>query len=282
MKTIGFVVVAMLAITGCNSPKQKEVEKYKVVAYQDSALLVQAVQKDSEISAYLNELNEIQVNLDKIKTQEKMVTINTGEDKKSIAQQINDLDEIIVLNDKKMNKLQAKIKAMTSKNESLESLVSHLMAELAERDEEITALQSELSKSNDSLKHITARFNDSIVVIKRERAKVVVLTTEMKTVYFVTGTLKDLQDKGVINKEGGFIGLGKVAVVNPQIDVSKFTKADMTELKGIALNGRFRRFITVHPDRAYVVISNGKTDSIAITIPNEFWSESKYLVVAIK
>ena len=283
MKTVGYIVIGILAITGCNNTE--EVQKFKAVIYQDSALIVQSIQKDSEISSYLKEMSDIQANLDKIKIREKILTVKNPEtpmSKESLAAQVNELDEWIVLNDKRMNKLQARLKSMTTKNDNLSNLVTHLMDEVAERDEEITALQAQLSRADDSLKHITARFNDSIVVIKKEREKVAIMKTQNNTVYYITGSIKQLQDKGIVNKQGGFIGIGKVAVINPEIDASKFTKGDLTNIKGIALNGKFRRFITMHPDRAYIIISNGKNDSIAITIPYEFWSESKYLVVAEK
>lgn len=284
MKTTGYIVIAMLAMVGCNN--SEEVQKFKTTVYKDSALLVQSVQKDSEISAYLQEMSEIASNLDRIKTREKIITLKSGGNesmsKDSLMSSISDLDSWIVMNDKKMNRLQAKLKTMTTKNDNLSNLVSHLMDEVAEKDEDIADLQDRLSKADAELIHIAARFDDSIMVIKKERALVSTQKAELNTVYYVIGTLKQLQDKGVVDKEGGFIGIGRVAVVNPQIDNSNLTKADLTVLKGINLNGKFRRFITVHPENSYVLISSSKSDSISITVPAVFWRESKYLVVATK
>jgi hypothetical protein len=70
--------------------------------------------------------------------------------------------------------------------------------------------------------------------------------------------------------------------VNSEIDNSKFTKADLPNLKTIVLNGKFRRIITTHPDNSYNIIPGAKTDSLSITNPATFWGESKYLVIAIK
>jgi len=167
---------------------------------------------------------------------------------------------------------------MDTKNTKLQNLVDHLTQETAQKDEEIADLQAKLGKADDSLRFVTARFNDSIVVIKKQRTEMAVLNT----VYYVTGTMKELQDKGVIDKQGGFIGLRRVAELNPSVNNAVFTKSDINALKGLNLHGKFRRFITTHPDKAYQFISSGKTGSIAINMPATFWSESKYLVIATK
>ncbi len=91
-----------------------------------------------------------------------------------------------------------------------------------------------------------------------------------------------MQDKGVIDKQGGFIGIGRVAEINPSANNSAFTKANLVTLKGISLHGKFRRFITTHPDNAYQLVANAKSDSLSITMPATFWRESKYLIIATK
>ncbi len=282
MKTPVIIFAAMATLAACNSTNMEDVKKIKDLAKEDSVKAIQATQKDSLITAYLNDLNEIQENLDKIKQREKIVTIKPGEmnsaDKQSVVAEVKELDQWIVDNDKKMNNLQSRLRRMDTKNNKLQSLVAHLTQEIAEKDEEIADLQSKLSKANDSLRMVTTHFNDSLVVIKRQRAEMV----EMNTVYYVSGTLKELQDKGVIDKKGGFIGLGRVAEINPAASNSAFTKANLVTLKGLALHGKFRRFITTHPDNTYQLVANSKNDSLSITMPATFWKESKYLVVATK
>jgi hypothetical protein len=283
MKTQFLVFAAMIAITSCNnSASNEELLKIKDLAKADSLNAVQANQKDSLLSSYLNDLNEIQENLDRIKEREKIITmkpveINAG-NKQSVVAEVKELDDWIVSNDKKMTALEARLKKMDKKNIKLESLVANLTKEVTDKDEEITAMQAKLSGADDSLKFITARFNDSIVVIKKQRAQM----AEMNTVYYITGTMKQLEEKGIIDKDGGFIGIGRVAELNPDANSSAFIKANLGNLKGISLHGKFRRFITTHPDKAYQVVSGGKADSIVINTPVNFWSESKYLVVAVK
>jgi hypothetical protein len=282
MKTTLFALITMLVFAGCSNSDQ--VQKMTDLANKDSVLLVQANQKDSDISAYISEVRGIQENLDRIKEREKIITVNTGENKQSTVAEIKELDEWIVANDKKMNILQGKLKKMTNKNADLQYLVTNLSQQIAVKDTEIAMLQTNLGKANSDLQTVNANFDDSIAVIDAQRAQVSELTTQMNTVYYVSGTVKELKDNGVINKQGGFIGIGRTSKVNPDIDNSKYTCADLTTLKGITLNGKFKKFITTHPDNSYTITSSddSKSDFVSITNASAFWGESKYMVVALK
>jgi predicted nucleic acid-binding Zn-ribbon protein len=181
-KTI-YVIIAMLAFAGCAN-NNEQVQKLTETISKDSALLVNAGQKDSEISSYLGELKVIGENLDKIKNREKIITISAegkeGTNRDSLIAEVKELDDWIVMNDKKMNRLQARLKKMTAKNENLESIVSHLTQEITEKDEEISDLQLKLSSANQTIMTITTQFNDSIKVIKQERTEVTTVKNRNK------------------------------------------------------------------------------------------------------
>lgn len=281
MKLNLIAIAVISAITACNTPGKEEVQKIKSLAQQDSIRAEQASEKDSLMTAYLDDLNDIQETLDQIKEREKIISMQSpGEmgDKQMTVAGIRELDEWIVSNDKKMNDLQVLLKKMDTKNTKLESLVTHLSQETAEKDEEISELQAKLSKANDSIRLVTARFNDSIRVIRNQRAQMI----EMSAVYYIIGTVKDLTDEGIVDKKGGLMGMGRVSTLNPLVSKNKFIKADPLTLRGIGLHGKFRRIITIHPDQSYQLIRGSKTDSLCIGLPSTFWGESKYLVIAIK
>jgi len=283
MKTTGYFIIATLALAGCSNSDQ--VQKLTDINKQDSVMLVQANQKDSNVTYYLSVLSQIQDNLDRIKTREKMITVNAGEmgsNKQSVVAEVKELDEWIVANDKKMNGLQARLKSMTTKNANLADIVMHLSQEISMKDTEIYVLQNNLIQTNNALQTVNTNFGDSMDVIYAQRAQVADLTFKMNTVYYVSGTMKQLKENGVIDKQGGFIGIGRTAKVNSQIDNSKYTQADLTTFKGVSLNGKFRKFITIHPDNSYTITSDDKSDYVSITNPAAFWGESKYMVVALK
>jgi len=200
----------------------------------------------------------------------------------SLDAEVKKLDDWIVINDREMTRLQKRLKNISVRDKNLETLASHLMHETDSKTAEVLNIQITLCKANNSLLPIIKRFNDSMAVINIERGQMVIMKMEINTGYFVAATLKELEDNGIVNKEGGFAGSRQVIEIDQAPDNSKFEKKDLTNLKGIALKGKFKGLITIHPDNTYEVISNGNTDSIAITDPFAFWCESKYLVVAVK
>ncbi len=284
MKTKMYIVIAITAtLASCNSGKEQKLE---ALTSQDSLLLAQAHIKDSTIASYINTMTDIQDNLDSIKKRENIIAMNSSEnktaDQSKLMTDLKSIDDFILNNDRKLNDLAAKVKKLDRKDMRLEKLVKNLNNELAEKDQEIAVLQARLSHESDSLQVVSHRFTDSMVVIRRQREEVYALTDEVNTVYYVTGTMKELKDKGTIDKEGGFIGLGGRAELNPNLVNSSFTKAIKISLSTIPLNGKFRRLITEHPDKSYVISHNGNEDELVIKNPSEFWMESKYLVVATK
>ncbi len=285
MRNYTWLLIALVAFASCTNPKQEEqIKTLQIKRTSDSVLLAQLHNKDTTISSFLGEFSAIQDTLDKIKDREKIITGPTEmkNGKESIMQEIKMLDDIIIRNDKKINRLAAKLKSANIKNDTLDNIIKHLYAEIAEKDDEITDLQNKLGKANDSIKKLSSQFNDSISFIKKQRAQVFQMKTQLSTVYYLAGTMKQLQDKGVVDKQGGIIGIGSVAQLNSNLNNNLFTKTDLNSLHGIALNGKIRRLATIHPDNCYMVHTNGTTDSLIIYNQSLFWSESKYLVIITK
>jgi TolA-binding protein len=105
---------------------------------------------------------------------------------------------------------------------------------------------------------------------------------EMNTVYYAYGTQKELKDNNVITKEGGILGIGKARKLNDNLNQDYFTEVGKFELKTITLNARKVRIVTPHPEGSYKLHGDKPVDSIEITNPQKFWSNTQYLVIEIK
>lgn len=282
MKYIASIAL-LLVIASCNNSEQES--KLKSEINRDSILIAESSKKDSVVNSYINAINEIQDNLDSIKSKERIISIKTagGEPLGMAAiSDIRSLDRLIIKNNHEIYRLESRLKKMDKKNASLESMVAHLTKELAEKDAEIVALQAKLTEANNSLATLTRQFNDSVAIINRQRAEINAMKTEVNTVYYTVGTMKKLKDKGLIDRKGGLFGIGRTAEINPEVSSSKFTMGNMATLNSIALNGKFSRLITVHPGDSYKIIGTGNSDTLLITNTPSFWSQSKYLVISIK
>jgi hypothetical protein len=281
MKTVLYISIAMLIIDGCSNKQAKQIES---LTMSDSALMKENTQKDSSIIAYVRAMNEIQDNLDSIKTTEHILSINiTGnENKKNIVGDIRAINAQLLKYHHEIYSLEKKLNLVNSKNKEIQKMEAHLSEELTEKDSEIAVLQEQLVKTNDSLKAVVQQFNDSMLVINSLNGEITDMTTELNTVYYSVGTMKEFKKNGVVTKEGGIVGIGRTTEMKKNANTDYFTKADMKKLLVIPLMSKFEKLVTNHPSSSYTVTNNHKSDSLIIKYPGLFWSISKYLVVVVK
>jgi len=277
--------LAPLAFAGvlysCNNDQL--VQQYKTLHEHDSLLVMQTQADDSTMKGYIHNLNDIQSNLDEIKARAKILSVE-GENKSgnNAVADIKALDNLIIKSHKEIAALHANVRRMNRHDAELDTMIARITSQLAQKDTEITTLQGNLAKVNDSYKQVTQQFNDSITVLQAQNARIVDMTNTMNTVYYAVGTVKELKDNKVIDKTGGLLGIGRNAELKPDFNNSYFTKTDLTKLDVIPLNAKFKKLLTNHPAESYKITGNNTADSLVITNPSSFWSENRYLVVAVK
>lgn len=284
MRTIGIVVLtSILLFTAC---KNDDKEKIKDLSYQDSVLSTKNHSQDSSIMAYVKSFNDIQDNLDSIKAKAKILseanTTEGGSQKDQIIADMRAIGELMMKNKKEIAHLQWKLKKVNGNNAELQKMIARLQDEVTTKDAEIAALQSQLAESNANLKDVINKFNDSMKVISQQKEEISDITTEMNTVYYAIGTAKELKKNGIIKKEGAVAGLGGAEQLKKDFNTAYFTKANGSTLHSLQLYSKFVQMVTVHPSGSYTIGGSDKADSLVITNPKDFWSQSKYLVIIVK
>jgi len=278
MNKLMYIAAASVFMAACGN-NSKQVQQLQALHLQDSIMARQAQQKDSAIVSYVKTLDEIQNNIDSIKSKERiMSTGNKGEPPNNVIDDLKSLDSRIVWENRRIYLLERRLKKEDKKDYDLQRVIKHLTKELTEKDAQIADLQTKLAASNNSLKVITEQFNDSIAVIHKQREEISAMRSVVNTVYYDIGTNEELRKQGVITKEGKVIGLGGATEVKAGFNASHFTEADMTKLNDISLNGKFVKMVTDHPAGSYNISDN----TLHITDSQSFWSESKYLVIIVK
>jgi hypothetical protein len=279
------ICVAAIVLASCNHDQlEQQKGQISTLTKEDSLRLRQVESKDSSLTFFIRTINHIQVNLDSIKQRGNILTLE-GESKKdtaAIMADLNAISNLIVQNSLDMAALEKKLHRSNQKNADLEAIITRLNKDITMKDEERATLQKNLAETNTSLQSVIQKLNDTITMALKERNQIGSMTTQMHTVYYTFGKMKDLQKKGIITKEGGFIGIGKTAVLNSSINATSFTQADLTALSSISLNAKLDKVITNHPADSYKVVAGDKSDDIVITDAQGFWSKSKYFVAIIK
>jgi len=286
------LIPAMLMTVSCNKMKE---ENARLKAKNDS-LLALGYQKDTTVMEFVRAFNEIQSNLDSIKMKENIIGQSTkggtevqASAREQITGDINAIYQMLQKNRATVASLQKKLKASNTKNTELEAMIANLEKSIAEKDAEIADLKDQLAKLNikvsDLGNQVTA-LNTNVENLSAEnKAKQQAIeekTAALNTAYYVVSTTKDLKDKKVIDKTGGFIGIGRTKTVSPEFDKSNFTKVDITTLTELPINKKKAVLLSNHPVGSYKLQANDKkiVEKLVILNYNDFWSRSKYLVIA--
>lgn len=259
-----------------NSPEESD----QPVAEQSdlASLRAELAEKDSTISAFMASMNIIEENLTEIKAKQKIVTVKSGDvelqktQPELIVEDIASINQLLEKNRQTIASLSDKLKQANVKGEELQKFIDRLTKQLEDKDQEIQALRSELEQKNVALKTLFSEYNDRIKDLGDQQRVI-------NTAYYAFGTMKELKDKGVLTKEGGFIGINKQVRLSDQMNKSYFTKIDITEFTELSLGAKKAKLITNHPAGSYQLSGEKTAMKLSISNPEEFWSISKYLVV---
>lgn len=277
------LIIATTLLTACGN-KQEESEKNPLadsLSNVNTQLKSQLSQKEAALQEFIDAFNEIQDNINKIKEKEKIVTnsTQTGDVKskeETIKEDIQAIYDLLNKNKMKVASLSKKLKDANIKNESLEKMIANLQAIIEEKDKEIEQLKDKIEALNIELSNLQTSYQE----LAQENE---VKTEKLYTAYYAIGTVKELKEKGVITKEGGFIGIGKSTKLKDNFNKDYFTKIDITKITSIPISAKSAKVLTTHPFNTYKFVGDKKhVDRIEIINPDEFWSASKFLVIVIE
>ncbi|MBW6489723.1 MAG: hypothetical protein K0B15_00885 [Lentimicrobium sp.] len=287
MKKLFLIVLALpLLLASCENKKQTE--KIMQLETEHYNLMRDAASKDSLINDFLLTLNEIESNLTEIRTREKLISSKTDQGQelsKPAREQINAdirlINELMQENKNKVAELNRKLKESSLKISEFENMVANVNSQLAERDAEIISLKNDLTNLNFSI----ASLNDTISQIKDQNRNlsntITRKTDELNVAHFIVGEKKSLIEKQILNKEGGFLGIGRTQKVTGDVNLDEFTQVDIRNLTSIPLGVKKASLITTHPAGSYELVeSDKKIQELIIKDAQKFWEKSRLLVIS--
>lgn len=284
MKKI-FALLLIVGVASCTNKEQEE--KLKQLEAENLKLQEQIGGDSNTINDFVNAYNEIQSNLDSIKTKEGIITANTAtgvelpaERKEQIKQDIQLIYDLSLKNKRTIAELQRKLKDEKGYTSNLKKMIANLEKQVAERDAQIVSLKDELAKMDIVVENLTTQVDQLALESEGKSQVIEEKVSEINTAFYTIGTEKGLKDAKIITKEGGFIGMGKTANINKDFDEGAFTKIDITKTGSIVLNCKKAKIVTDHPSASYTLHGDKKhADSLSITDYKAFWRSSKYLVI---
>jgi uncharacterized coiled-coil protein SlyX len=269
--------------TSCGSGSETAVHPYEdSLKNINQNLSGQMVAKDSAIFGFIRSFNEIQENLDVIKSKEKLLTASSqkGElnqdQKEKIIGDIQAIYDLMVKNKQRLASANKKLKNANLKISEFEKMIERMNSQIAEKDGEISTLKNQLEKMNVELSEVTLNYEAAQEMLGEK-------TKKLNKGFYAFGSSKELIKQGVLTKEGGFIGIGKAEKLKADFNKNYFTQIDISETTSIPLACKKAKLITNHPPDSYKFDGpKGTVEKLVITNPEEFWSASKYLVVVVE
>lgn len=288
---IALLLVLVVGTIIVTKNHKKTVQNAAILESQKLELATQLNQRDSIINEWVLAFNEIESDIKKITARENMLTLQSmnpeiSKDKKQeIVREIEMIKELIDQNKKKIASLNAQLKNSGVKIASLQARVDTLGAQIAQRDMEIVNLRTELVDRDFEIGQLHQKMDTLSTVLASREQTIGLQTDEINKAFVVSGTYKDLKEKGLLIKEGGVLGLGKKeALQENSLNDNLFTRIDISKTLTIPVNSKSAKLVTEHPTNSYEMVKDDE-DMIAyieIKDPSAFWKISRYAVVEVK
>lgn len=275
---LALLFVCSLSFNNCKNEEDKGNPLADSLKNVNNEMSSQLNEKSAALQEFIESFNEIQENLNSIKEKEKVVSSmasNKGDVKNKgnqIKEDIQAIYDLMAKNKNRIGSLSEKLKQSNLKLAGLEKMIDNLQQSLTLKDEEIGELKARMEGLNIEL----ANLNTNYKVVESESAA---KTEALNTAYYAIGTNKELKEKKVISKEGGFIGLGKSTKVSADFNKEYFTRINIESTQSINIGAKKARLLTNHPSNTYRFVGEKPIERIDIINPKEFWAASKYLVI---
>ncbi|HEY1038214.1 MAG TPA: hypothetical protein VGF30_02365 [Bacteroidia bacterium] len=294
MKTIKLNILAigvtmLMGFASCTNhdrEMQLEQEKQKIIqAYNNDQK-----SRDSIENLYIATLDEIDKNLDMIRTREGIIVLGakTAADKgiykkDQIVGGISAINTLLAENKEKLAKLEKSLAFYKNGKKELLKSIEQAKERIVVQEAEIDELKKLLADQQYQIAELNQKLDAKTMEATDLTTQNASLHKEMKKVYFASGTYKKLKEDNILVKEGGVLGLGKVKKLNAPVDKNKFAVLDQNENTVLPISGKHPKLITNHPFGSYTLTeSSNEMAQLVINDPESFWSSSKYLVVEVR
>jgi myosin heavy subunit len=291
MKYIIPLFAALFLISCENHKERAEQLEQKVDSLQSVT-----IQRDSVIEVFREDFSAIQASLDSIRRLERMMP-GSGESESRLSgnqrnQIINDIETINTLleeNEELIASMKRRLGASNVQSDKLQSMIEEmetqskeLQQKLQQRDTEVGELTQMVKEQRQNIDLLQQQITEATEFSAMQADSLKMRTTALNRAYYTVAPLKELRDEGIVEREGGILGIGSTPTMRSDFVHENFTPVDIRELEFIPLESRKADLISVHPNESYHISGNNQADTLYIEDPELFWAASKFLVVAVK
>ncbi len=239
-------------------------------------------------------LNEIQSSLDSmdvdllgsIGVTGELPGSSPEERRSQIVSSINKMRSQIENDKKRISNLESQLSSSKGQLAGIQSIVNKLKQSVADKEKIVAELEGRLGEMSNTLtteRQLSAKeIADREAQIRDREGVISGQTFDANRMYYAVGTRKELLDKGIINRKGGILGIGKVTTVQKEIDASKYTQFNLLDTTTISfpVTKKGYAIISNHLAASYKVDKSEGQYVLTVTDPEQF-RKQKFLVIEL-
>lgn len=287
-KTVYFIFILLVSVS-CGQGKKAEVNRLKS---ENDSLQHAKIMLEQEVNDYFATLNEVQENIEKIKSAQNVLSIkplseNTPEDVRSkVREDMAFINEMIRNNQQELENMRTKLKRSSFKLDDLEKTVAQLTKQLNEESAKVARLQAQIVKKDSVITKLGSAVDslgknvEELALQNKEKQGVIKEQDQaIHTAWYAIGSRKELRDNKILTSDGIF---SAQKVLQADFNKNYFVKVDARNTRSIPLYSTSKaKILTNHAKNSYKLEKEDGNYVLVITDPAEFWSVSKYLVVEV-
>lgn len=296
---IGVVLLGALTVAmwfGMSSINKKK----EALVLNVERLEKKALQKELVFEEMVGMIDEVETQISEIVKRENLIVDQRGEQfkgdqKGKLVSELQMIDQLIIRSAQDIQSLNDKVRSSELRLGVFQKKINGLQADLKDRAEQILSLKSELVAKDEALAFLMDQtdslnltINEYVETMGQQEFKIGQLESlnkELNKGYLAIGTYNELRDKGVVDKEGGFLGLlGRKMTLQEDADLKQFMAVDKRDISRLRIEADQLSLVSEHPSDSYSILP-GETEEVKIleiTNPDTFWQISQYLVISKK
>lgn len=260
---------------------------------ENKALLMENEELKNLYETSSETIGEIQANLDAMEQDLSGQLFTPSEipgsskDKRDqIIVSIANMREQIEADKKKIAQLEAQLAKSGVQLRSVQDTVNRLKASLADKEKIMEELQERMGIMSATLEEERRLSQQEIAerdkALRYKEQELSASERSANKMYYIVGTRKALLENEIINRRGGILGLGRISVVNHQIDALKYEEINLLDQDEIRFEATKKGYsiLSNHVATSYKVEKEGKEYVLKVLDPQNF-RKQKFLVIEL-
>ena len=287
MKNLMTIFLMVIVAVGCNKKNENAALRAELdaLAEENALLAVGDIDMELTIAEYQSMLVEIDENLagidEKSSKAHAMATGIEGNVEDDIKLHLEHIHGTMTNTKHKVAHLQNNLEELYLDEAIDEEAIYALEMELDNAAYEIIARDIVIDNLNDVVIEQDIEIDALSEAYAEQAVLSGVLYEALNTAYVISGTKKELHQYGIIDKEGGFLGLGRAKSLAANADDDLFIPVSIDATDDIALICKKAKLLTTHPEASYNLSGDKTVESLAILDKAAFWDKSDFLIIEI-